>query len=121
MGEAGEDPKVIARRMVIFASELKVPSGRGHAAPASLVNLKKLEDRVYTQFIPSHPACRQSRTPLPYFLPPFFRTGEGIERAIMGNHVHRLSCHNRAASDLALRLELPQHLASVGIQAEDDP
>jgi replication-associated recombination protein RarA len=34
MGEAGEDPKVIARRMVIFASELKVPSGRGHAAPA---------------------------------------------------------------------------------------
>jgi hypothetical protein len=32
--------------MVIFASELKVLSGRGHAAPASLVNLKKLEDRV---------------------------------------------------------------------------
>jgi hypothetical protein len=45
MLEAGEDPKFIARRMVIFASELKVPSGRGHAAPASLVNLKKLEDR----------------------------------------------------------------------------
>jgi replication-associated recombination protein RarA len=46
MVEAGEDLKFIARRMVIFASERKVPSGRGHAAPASLVNLKKLEDRV---------------------------------------------------------------------------
>jgi replication-associated recombination protein RarA len=44
--EAGEDPKFIARRMVIFASELEVPSGRGHAALASLVNLKKLADRV---------------------------------------------------------------------------
>jgi MgsA AAA+ ATPase C terminal len=44
--EAGEAPKFIARRMVIFASELKVPSGRGQAAPASLVNPKKLEDRV---------------------------------------------------------------------------
>jgi len=39
-------PEIYARRMVMFASELKVPSGRGHAAPASLVNLKKLEDRV---------------------------------------------------------------------------
>jgi hypothetical protein len=44
--EAGEDPKFMARRMGIFASELQVPSGRGHAAPAGLVNLKKLEDRV---------------------------------------------------------------------------
>ena len=42
MVEADEDLKFIARRMVIFASELKVPSGRGHAAPASLVNLKNL-------------------------------------------------------------------------------
>jgi MgsA AAA+ ATPase C terminal len=46
MVEADEDPKFIARRMAIFVSELKVPSGRGHAAPASLVNLKKLEDGV---------------------------------------------------------------------------
>jgi len=46
MVEADEDPKCIARRMVIFASELKGPSRRGHAAPASLVNLKRLEDRV---------------------------------------------------------------------------
>jgi hypothetical protein len=54
MVEAGEDPKFIARRMVIFASELKVPSGRGHAAPASLVNLKKLEDRVFMKSSPMH-------------------------------------------------------------------
>jgi hypothetical protein len=46
MVEADEDPKFIARRMAIFASALRVPSGRGHAAPASLVNLKKLGDRV---------------------------------------------------------------------------
>jgi MgsA AAA+ ATPase C terminal len=46
MVEADEDPKFVARRMAIFASELKVPSGRSHAAPASLVDLRKLEDRV---------------------------------------------------------------------------
>jgi ABC-type transport system substrate-binding protein len=38
---------------------------------------------------------------------PLFRPGDGIERAIMGDHVHRVSCHDGAASDLALRLELP--------------
>jgi hypothetical protein len=32
---------------------LQVPSGRGHAAPASLVNPKKLEDRVKGFAIPS--------------------------------------------------------------------
>jgi replication-associated recombination protein RarA len=42
MVDADEDPKFIARRTVIFASELKVPSGRGHAARTRLVNLKKL-------------------------------------------------------------------------------
>jgi hypothetical protein len=37
--------------MGIFASELQVPSGRGHAATAGLGNLKKLEDRV-TSILP---------------------------------------------------------------------
>jgi replication-associated recombination protein RarA len=46
MVEADEAPKFIARRVVMFASEHKGPSGRGHATPARLVNLKKLEDRA---------------------------------------------------------------------------
>jgi MgsA AAA+ ATPase C terminal len=73
MVEADEDPKFIARRMVIFASELKVPSGRGHAAPASLVNLKKLEDRVISSrsgsiwfnYLESRPGLAQDAIRLP--------------------------------------------------------
>ena len=52
---------------------------------------------------------------------PLFRPGDGIERAVMGDDVHRVSCHDGAAGDLPTRLELPQHLSSVGIQAENDP
>ena len=48
-----------------------------------------------------------SHIPLPYFLPLCFRADDGVERAVMGDHVHRVSCHDGAASDLTLRLELP--------------
>src|SRR2546428_14130661 len=61
------------------------------------------------------PRCRAILPPpLPLLGP-----ADGVERTVMGDHVHGVSGHDGAPSDRPSRFEVPQHCASVGVQAED--